>query len=74
MPGLVRQAAHRLGVAPEDCVVIGDIGADMGCARAAGARAILVPTSETRPDDVRTAPRHATTLTDAVDIVLGGRY
>jgi HAD superfamily hydrolase (TIGR01662 family) len=74
MPGLVRQAAHRLGVSPEDCVVIGDIGADMGSAQAAGARAILVPTIQTRPDEVRAAPRRATTLTAAVDIVLAGRY
>jgi HAD superfamily hydrolase (TIGR01662 family) len=74
MPGLVRQAAHRLGVAPEDCVVIGDIGADMGSAQAAGARAILVPTIQTRPDEVRAAPQHATTLTAAVDIVLAGWY
>ena len=74
MPGLVQQAARRLGVWPEDCVVIGDIGADVGSAQAAGARAILVPTSETRADEVRSAPHRATTLTDAVDIVLAGRY
>jgi len=74
MPGLVRQAAHRLGVSPEDCVVIGDIGADMGSAQAADARAILVPTIQTRPDEVRAAPRQASTLTAAVDIVLAGRY
>lgn len=74
MPGLVHQAARCLGVFPEDCVVIGDIGADMGSAQAAGARAILVPTDETLPDEVRGAPLHATTLTDAVDIVLSGRY
>lgn len=74
MPGLVRQAARRLGVAPEACVVIGDIGADIGSARAAGARAILVPTSETRPDEVQSAPQRAKTLIDAVDIVLAGRH
>jgi histidinol-phosphate phosphatase family protein len=74
MPGLVRQAARRLGVSPADCVVIGDIGADMGSARAAGARAILVPTSETRPDEVQSAPQRAKTLIDAVDIVLAGRH
>jgi histidinol-phosphate phosphatase family protein len=74
LPGLVHQAARRLGVSAKDCVVIGDIGADMGSAQAAGARAILVPTSQTRPDDVRTAPQSATTLTDAVDLVLTGRY
>ena len=36
--------------------MIGDIGADMGSAQAAGARAILVPTIQTRPDEVRAAP------------------
>jgi len=74
MPGLVHQAAHRLGVAAADCVVIGDIGADMGCAQAAGARAILVPTPVTRADEIRAAPRCARTISDAVDIVLAGAY
>ena len=37
-------------------MVIGDIGADMGSAQAAGARAILVPTLQTRPEEVRAAP------------------
>jgi histidinol-phosphate phosphatase family protein len=73
-PGLVQQAAERLGVPATGCVVIGDIGADMGSARAAGARAILVPTRRTRVEEVRAAPRCASTLTDAVDVVLTGRY
>jgi HAD superfamily hydrolase (TIGR01662 family) len=73
-PGLVHQAAQRLGVSAEDCVVIGDIGADVGSAQAAGARAILVPTSDTRPEEVRAAPQRASTLIDAVDAVLAGRY
>jgi histidinol-phosphate phosphatase family protein len=73
-PGLVHQAARRLGVSPAGCVVIGDIGADMRSARTAGARAILVPTPQTRPEEVRAAPRCAATLTDAVDVVLAGRY
>jgi histidinol-phosphate phosphatase family protein len=73
-PGLVHQAARRLGVSPTGCVVIGDIGADMGTACAAGARAILVPTPETRPEEVRAAPQCARTLTEAVDVVLAGRY
>ncbi len=73
-PGLVHQAAQQLGVSPAGCVVIGDIGADMGSAQAAGARAILVPTRQTRPEEVQAAPRCAATLTDAVDVVLAGRY
>ena len=34
---------ERLGVAPGDVAVVGDIGADIGAARAAGAGSILVP-------------------------------
>ena len=43
-PGLVLAAAAALNVDPADCVVVGDIGADVDAARAAGARSILVPT------------------------------
>ena len=46
-PGMVLQASRLLGVAPARCVVIGDIGADMDCATAAGAVGILVPTDST---------------------------
>jgi histidinol-phosphate phosphatase family protein len=73
-PGLVHQAAQRLGVPPAGCVVIGDIGADLASAQAAGARAILVPTDKTRPEEVRAARRCARSLTAAVDVVLAGRY
>ncbi|UNX54783.1 HAD-IIIA family hydrolase [Georgenia sp. TF02-10] len=56
-PGLVLAAAAALGVAPAECVVVGDIGADVGAAVAAGARAVLVPTPVTRPEEVATAAR-----------------
>jgi len=69
-PGLVRRAAERLGVAPERCVVIGDIGADVEAARAAGARAILVPTPVTRAAEVAAADEVAPDLASAVDRVL----
>ncbi|REF01076.1 HAD-IIIA family hydrolase [Thermomonospora umbrina] len=68
-PGMVEQAAAELWLAPHECVVIGDIGADVGAARAAGARSVLVPTRETRPEetvgarvagDLETAVRYAT--------------
>jgi histidinol-phosphate phosphatase family protein len=72
-PGLVVAAAERLGVRPRDCVVIGDIGSDVEAAHAAGARSVLVPTRETRPDEVRRAPLVAPTLCDAIDLVLRGR-
>jgi HAD superfamily hydrolase (TIGR01662 family) len=68
-PGLVVRAA-ALGVAPADCVVIGDIGRDMGAARAAGARGILVPTPVTLPAEVAAAPEVAVDLGAAVDAVL----
>ncbi len=69
-PGLVRAVARRLGVDPARCVVIGDIGADVLAARAAGASAILVPTEVTRAEEVRSAPWVADSLTAAVDLVL----
>jgi histidinol-phosphate phosphatase family protein len=72
-PGLVLDAAGRLGVRPERCVVIGDIGADVEAARAAGAQAVLVPTPATRPEEVVAAPVLARTLLEAVDHVLGAR-
>ena len=65
-PGLVIEAARRLGVAPHDCVVIGDIGADVLAARAAGARGVLVPTPATLPEEVEAAPDTAPDVLTAV--------
>jgi HAD superfamily hydrolase (TIGR01662 family) len=73
-PGMVRAAARRLGVRPEECVVIGDIGADAEAARAAGARSVLVPTPVTRAEEVASAPVVASDLGRAVDLVLGWRH
>jgi histidinol-phosphate phosphatase family protein len=72
-PRLVQQAAADLGVEPADCVVIGDIGADAGAAYAAGARAILVPTPQTRPEETAGVPV-APSLSAAVRAVLDGRW
>ncbi|HEX2046521.1 MAG TPA: HAD-IIIA family hydrolase [Acidimicrobiales bacterium] len=72
-PGLVLAAAAALGVDPAECVMIGDIGADVEAARAAGARPILVPTEATRPEEVVAAPEVAETLEAAVDRLVGGR-
>ncbi len=69
-PRLIRQAAAELGVDPADCVVIGDIGADATAAYAAGARAILVPTPQTRPAEAAGVPTTAG-VGDAVTAVLG---
>jgi histidinol-phosphate phosphatase family protein len=70
-PGLVLRATELLGVPPERSAVIGDIGADVEAARAAGARAVLVPTARTRPEEVALAPAVAADLEEAVDLLLG---
>jgi histidinol-phosphate phosphatase family protein len=71
-PGLVTAAANALGVETSDCIVIGDIGSDMEAARAAGARAILVPTPVTLRAEIEAAPVLARDLAQAVDLILSG--
>jgi HAD superfamily hydrolase (TIGR01662 family) len=73
-PGMVKAACAELDVDPARCVVIGDIGADVEAAEAAGAVGILVPTPVTRREEVAAAARRAATLTAAVDDVLAGRW
>jgi HAD superfamily hydrolase (TIGR01662 family) len=70
-PGLIYRAADALGVAPERCVVVGDIGADMQAAAAAGARGVLVPTAKTRPEEIAEASEVAADLEAAVDLLIG---
>jgi histidinol-phosphate phosphatase family protein len=72
-PLLVQQAAAELGVDPADCVVIGDIGADTEAAYAAGARSIMVPTPQTRPEETVGVPV-APSLAAAVQAVLDGPW
>ncbi len=72
-PGLVLGAAARLRVAPQHCAVIGDIGADVEAARAAGARGVLVPTPVTRAQEVRAAAEVAPDLGSAVDLLIGAQ-
>ena len=72
-PGLVLRAAARLGVDPGRCAVVGDIGADVEAAGAAGARGVLVPTPRTRPEEVAAAAELAPDLAGAVDLLLDGR-
>ena len=69
-PGMVLAAAQRLGVAPGDVAVVGDIGADVGAARAAGARSVLVPTEVTLPEEVAAAPVVRPDLLAAVQYLL----
>ncbi|WP_079102399.1 HAD-IIIA family hydrolase [Streptomyces sp. TP-A0356] len=70
-PGLVVAACARLAVPVERTVVIGDIGADVAAARAAGARGVLVPTSVTLPEEIEAAEASARDLLAAVRSVLG---
>jgi histidinol-phosphate phosphatase family protein len=72
-PGLVLRAAARLGVTPGRCAVVGDIGADVDAARAAGARGVLVPNAATRPEEVLAARELAGDLASAVALLLDGR-
>ncbi|HEX5763307.1 MAG TPA: HAD-IIIA family hydrolase [Solirubrobacterales bacterium] len=72
-PGLVLEAAERLGVSPDRCLVIGDIAADVQAAQAAGAAAVLVPTPRTEAEDVRMAPATAASIETAVERVMEGR-
>jgi HAD superfamily hydrolase (TIGR01662 family) len=73
-PGMVKAACAELDVDPARCVVIGDIGADVDAAAAAGASSVLVPTPVTRKAEVAAAPRRAATLTAAVAAVLAGQW
>ncbi|MDQ3762688.1 MAG: HAD-IIIA family hydrolase [Actinomycetota bacterium] len=72
-PGLVKDAAAQLGVPVDRCVVIGDTGADVTAAAAAGARGILVPTARTLRQEIRAAPEVVPDITAAVELVLSGR-
>jgi histidinol-phosphate phosphatase family protein len=71
-PGLIVQAAARLGVAPSSVAVVGDIGADVDAAAAAGARGVLVPTPATRDEEVVAAREVAPDLPAAVAMLLNG--
>ncbi|SCF30588.1 histidinol-phosphate phosphatase family domain-containing protein/HAD-superfamily hydrolase, subfamily IIIA [Micromonospora mirobrigensis] len=69
-PGMVYAASGALGTVPARCVLVGDIGADMVAAGAAGAGAILVPTPVTRPEEIAAAPHVARDLPAAVTEIL----
>lgn len=69
-PGMILRAAGRIRTDPADCVVVGDIGADVEAARRAGAHAILVPTPQTRPEETSAAPHLAPDLPAAVRLLL----
>jgi HAD superfamily hydrolase (TIGR01662 family) len=70
-PGMVLAAATTLGLSPRECAVIGDIGADVDAARAAGARGILVPTAATETAELAAAAVVCRDLGTAVAHLLG---
>jgi histidinol-phosphate phosphatase family protein len=72
-PGLVLRAAEALGVAPAECALVGDTGADVAAARAAGARGVLVPNVVTRREEIDAAPEVVSDLAAAVDLLLESR-
>jgi D-glycero-D-manno-heptose 1,7-bisphosphate phosphatase len=70
-PGMVLAACAALGTVPASVVVIGDIGADVEAATAAGATPILVPTPVTRREEVAAAPLVAADLVTAAELAVG---
>lgn len=69
-PAMLLAVLDRLGVDPGRAAMIGDIGADVDAAAAAGTVGVLVPTPVTRRDEVRRAPLLADTFVAAVDLVV----
>jgi histidinol-phosphate phosphatase family protein len=70
-PGMIDRAAAALGVPVERCAVVGDIGADVDAARAAGALGVLVPRPATLVAEVASAAVVAPDFAGAVDLLLG---
>ncbi|MBG6182465.1 HAD superfamily hydrolase (TIGR01662 family) [Arthrobacter sp. CAN_A214] len=68
-PGMVLSASRRLGIDPSNVALIGDIGADVDAAVAAGARGVLVPTGVTRPEEVEAAELVAPDLSGALELL-----
>jgi HAD superfamily hydrolase (TIGR01662 family) len=69
-PGLILDAARQLRLAGFECAVVGDIGADVGAAIAAGARPVLVATPVTRQAEIDSAPTAVGSLAAATELIL----
>ncbi|MFF1830025.1 D-glycero-alpha-D-manno-heptose-1,7-bisphosphate 7-phosphatase [Paenarthrobacter sp. NPDC058040] len=69
-PGMIHKACEALRIRPSEAAVIGDIGADVLAAKAAGARAVLVPTPVTREEEIEAADVVANDLWQAVELLL----
>ena len=70
-PGMIHSACRRLGIDPSEAAFIGDIGSDVEAAAAAGARGVLVPTRQTRTEEVEAAAEVAADLEQAVALLFG---
>ena len=68
-PGMVHSACRKLGIHESEAALIGDIGADVGAAEAAGATGVLVPTTVTRAEEVAAARLVASDLASAVSLL-----
>lgn len=68
-PGMILSACTRLGLAPSEVAFIGDIGADVEAAAAAGAVGVLVPTPVTRREEIDAAPLVAPDLASAIALL-----
>jgi D-glycero-D-manno-heptose 1,7-bisphosphate phosphatase len=68
-PGLVHEAARRLGLRPQDCVVAGDVVGDVLAARGAGAHPMMI--TPRRLTGVGLGPEHwAPDLAAAARLIL----
>lgn len=67
-PGLLLRAMHQAGLAPDDCLMIGDSPSDLQAARAAGVRAIHLGAPA---PDLPDCACHARDLAEAVAWLLG---
>ena len=70
-PGMVHSACRKLGIEESEAALIGDIGADVRAAEAAGATGVLVPTPVTRTEEIADARLVAPDLAAAVVLLLG---
>lgn len=70
-PGMVLRACERLGLRPDEVAFVGDIGADVEAAAAAGARGVLVPTPVTRAGEIEAADLVAPDLASALELLFG---
>ncbi|MHC6594982.1 D-glycero-alpha-D-manno-heptose-1,7-bisphosphate 7-phosphatase [Arthrobacter sp. C152] len=68
-PGMVQSACQKLGITASQAALIGDIGADVAAAEAAGAVGVLVPTPVTRAEEVAAARLVAPDLASAVGLL-----